>query len=74
MATGSIKWFNNRKGFGFIATDENNEDIFLHYSAIEMDGFKTVARNQRVTFESQPNPNGKGTQAVNVKILEEETT
>lgn len=64
MATGTVKWFNESKGFGFIAQDDGSEDVFVHFSAISGDGFKTLAENQKVTFELQQGP--KGPQAANV--------
>lgn len=64
MAEGTVKWFNDSKGFGFIAPQDGTEDVFVHYSAIAGDGFKTLAEGQSVTFETQPGP--KGLSAVNV--------
>ena len=64
MATGTVKWFNESKGFGFIAQDNGGEDVFVHFSAIQGNGFKTLAENQKVTFELQQGP--KGPQASNV--------
>jgi CspA family cold shock protein len=66
MPTGRVKWFNERKGFGFISRDDG-EDVFVHYSEIETDGFKTLAENQEVSFEIKEGP--KGLQAANVKTL-----
>ncbi len=66
MPEGKVKWFNEKKGFGFISTDEG-EDIFVHYSEIESDGFKTLTQDQRVTFEMKEGP--KGLQAIHVKPL-----
>lgn len=51
MATGIVKWFNNAKGFGFILPDEGGEDLFAHYSSIEMDGYKTLKAGQAVCFD-----------------------
>lgn len=64
MPTGTVKWFNESKGFGFIAQDGGGEDVFVHFSAIQGSGFKTLAENQKVTFEIQQGP--KGPQAANV--------
>jgi CspA family cold shock protein len=63
MARGKVKWFNDAKGFGFIA-QETGEDVFVHFSAIQMDGFKTLAEGQDVEFEVQSG--AKGLHAANV--------
>ena len=64
MTEGTIKWFNEKKGFGFISW-EDGDDVFVHYSAIEGDGFRTLTEGQRVEFEIQEGP--KGLQAANVR-------
>ena len=64
MATGTVKWFNDSKGFGFITPDGGGEDLFAHYSAIQMPGFKTLKEGQRVDFD--PIPGAKGKQAANI--------
>ena len=64
MPEGTVKWFNARKGYGFISM-EDGEDIFCHYSDIEVDGFKTLNENQKVSFEVKEGP--KGLQAINIK-------
>ncbi len=65
MATGTVKWFNDAKGFGFITPDDGGEDLFAHFSAIKMDGFKTLKKGQRVTFDLKEGEKGK--QADNIK-------
>lgn len=67
MAQGSVKWFNGEKGYGFIAQDDGGQDVFVHYSAIETEGYRTLAENQRVEFEVTQGP--KGPQAENVRPL-----
>jgi CspA family cold shock protein len=67
MATGTVKWFNGEKGFGFIAPDDNSDDIFVHFSAIEAKGFRELHEGQKVEFESQQGP--KGLQAAKVRAL-----
>lgn len=57
--TGTVKWFDGKKGYGFITSDEGGEDIFFHFSAIKMDGYKTLTDGQKVTFEINKESNGK---------------
>lgn len=64
MASGLVKWFNDSKGFGFIQADGSERDVFVHYSAISGDGFKTLSEGQRVEFDLTDGP--KGPQASNV--------
>jgi len=59
MATGTVKWFNDAKGFGFITPDGGGEDLFAHFSAINMQGFKPLKEGQKVKFEVTQGPNGK---------------
>lgn len=59
MASGTVKWFNDAKGFGFITPDEGGEDLFAHFSSIEMSGFKSLKEGQRVTFDVVEGPKGK---------------
>ena len=67
MATGSIKWFDESKGFGFITQESDDKDVFVHYSAIQSTGFKTLTEGQQVTFESESGP--KGLQATSVVVI-----
>lgn len=64
---GTVKWFDDKKGYGFIEPDEANDDVFVHYSAVLMDGFKTLEEGQRVSFEILQGE--KGLKASNVEIL-----
>ncbi|WP_455202522.1 transcription antiterminator/RNA stability regulator CspE [Kaarinaea lacus] len=65
MATGTVKWFNESKGFGFISPDDGSKDVFVHFSAIASEGFRTLAEGQQVTYDVEDGP--KGPQAANVK-------
>ena len=67
MATGTVKWFNAEKGFGFIAQDDGGADVFVHFSAIEADGYKTLDENQKVEFEITQGQ--KGPQAEHVRSI-----
>ncbi len=67
MATGTVKWFNDAKGFGFITPDEGGEDLFAHFSAIQNSGYKSLAENQRVSFDVTVGPKGK--QAANIQPI-----
>ena len=66
MATGNVKWFNESKGFGFITPEDGSKDVFVHFSAIASEGFRTLAEGQQVTFEVEDGP--KGPQATNVQV------
>jgi len=65
--TGSVKWFNEAKGFGFIAPDNGTADVFVHFRSIVSDGFKTLAEGQKVAFNVEQG--GKGPQAADVTVL-----
>jgi cold shock protein len=66
MATGTVKWFNADKGFGFIAQDGGGDDVFVHFSAIQSSGYKSLDENQKVEFDVTQGP--KGPQAENVRV------
>jgi cold shock protein len=68
MATGTVKWFNDAKGFGFVTPDGGGADLFVHFSAIQAQGFKTLQENQRVDFDVTTGP--KGQQASNIRAAE----
>jgi cold shock protein len=68
MAIGTVKWFNSSKGFGFITPDGGGEDVFVHFSAIQAQGFKTLAESQKVSFDITSGPKGK--QAANIRSLD----
>jgi CspA family cold shock protein len=70
MPTGTVKWFNENKGWGFIVPDDGGDDVFVHYSAIETEGFKTLKEGQKVDYELKLGKNGKY-QADSVKMPEE---
>jgi cold shock protein len=72
MPTGTVKWFNNAKGYGFILSDEGNEDLFAHYSTISMDGYKTLKAGQQVTFDIIKGD--KGLHAINISAPSSATT
>jgi CspA family cold shock protein len=64
MATGTVKWFNNSKGYGFIAPNEGGDDVFVHFSAIKSDGYRSLNEGQNVSYEVEQGP--KGLQATDV--------
>jgi CspA family cold shock protein len=67
MATGTVKWFSDEKGFGFITPDEGGKDLFVHFSAIAGNGFRTLAEGAKVSYEAEEGP--KGPNAANVQPL-----
>lgn len=67
MLTGTIKWFNNSKGYGFIVQDNGEKDVFVHHSAIQMEGYRTLEEGQRVSYDIEQTP--KGPAAANVRVL-----
>ena len=67
MKTGTVKWFNDTKGFGFVTPDDGSGDLFAHYSAINMNGFKTLKEGQKISFEITLGPKGK--QAANIQHI-----
>lgn len=70
MATGTVKWFNNQKGYGFICPANSNDEIFAHFSSIVMEGYKSLKAGQRVEFEINEGP--KGLHALNIRPDEAE--
>jgi CspA family cold shock protein len=67
MAIGIVKWFNDAKGFGFVTPEDGTGDLFVHFSAIQMGGFKTLKEGQRISFETVQGPKGK--QASNIQAV-----
>lgn len=71
MTNGTVKWFNAEKGFGFIANDEGGDDVFVHFSAIQSDGYRTLDEGQKVTFEIEQDPkNPSKLRAANVQKVD----
>lgn len=69
MAKGTVKWFNGEKGYGFIQPEDGQPDVFVHYSAIQSKGFRTLNEGDQVSFEIESGKNGKGPQATNVEVV-----
>lgn len=67
MATGTVKWFNSEKGYGFLAPDDGSQEVFAHYSAIESTGYRTLEEGAKVEFEVEAGP--KGPQAANIRNI-----
>jgi CspA family cold shock protein len=67
MATGTVKWFSDEKGFGFVTPDDGGKDLFVHHTSIVADGFRTLDEGTKVSYESEPSP--KGPKAVNVQPI-----
>jgi len=65
MATGTVKWFNDAKGFGFITPEDGSKDVFAHFSAIASEGFRSLSEGQKVTYDVEQGP--KGPQAANIR-------
>ena len=70
MNKGTVKWFNSEKGYGFISNDEGGDDVFVHFSAINIDGYNTLKEGQKVTFDVEEDPkNSKKLRAANVCLV-----
>lgn len=67
MPTGTVKWFSDEKGFGFITPDDGSKDVFVHHSAIQADGFRTLAEGSKVSYEAEDGP--KGPAAASVELI-----
>jgi CspA family cold shock protein len=67
MATGTVKWFSDEKGFGFITPDDQSKDLFVHHTAIVSDGYRSLAEGSKVSFDAEPG--NKGPKAVNVRTI-----
>lgn len=70
MSQGTVKWFSAEKGYGFIADDNGGDDVFVHFSAIQSDGYKTLKEGQKVTFDTETDPRNGKPRAVKVSVVE----
>lgn len=70
MNQGTVKWFNAEKGYGFISNDNGGEDVFVHFSAIQSQGYKSLAEGQKVTYDTETDPRNGKLRAVNVNLLQ----
>ena len=71
MRQGTVRWFNAGKGYGFVAGDDGGEDVFVHFSAINADGYRTLKEGQKVSYETEPDPqNPEKLRAINVNVVE----
>jgi cold shock protein len=70
MDQGTVKWFNEEKGFGFISNDNGGDDVFVHFSAIVSQGFKSLSEGQKVTFDTETDPRNGKLKASNVSIVQ----
>jgi len=69
METGTVKWFNSEKGFGFISNEKGGEDVFVHFSAIQGNGYRSLDEGQKVTFDTEPDPKDRNKlRAINVQL------
>ncbi len=70
MSEGTVKWFNETKGYGFISNDDGGDDVFVHFSAILCDGYKVLNEGQKVTFETETDPKNGKLRATNVSVIQ----
>ena len=70
MNKGTVKWFNAEKGYGFISNDDGGEDVFVHFSAIQSDGYKTLAEGQKVTYDTETDSRNGKLRAANVIVIQ----